>query len=67
MPRGVYTVKHLFFMSCVPSLTEVIHFKFLDAGIPKAEVLGTNGYLGNVGLVVGFLVMNLDEWSLEGK
>ena len=48
-------VKHLFFMSHVPSiLSEVTHFSFLDAGIPEAGLLGTDGYLGNVGLIMGF-------------
>ena len=61
-------VKHLFFMSHVLSiLAEFTHFNFLDAGIPKAEFLGTDVYLGNVGLIVGCLVVNLDEWCLEGK
>ena len=61
-------VKHLFSMSQVPSvLAEVTCFNFLDAGIPKVEFLGTDGYLGNVGLIVGCLVVNLDEWYLEGK
>ena len=47
-------VKHLFIMSQVLSiLAEVTHFNFLDAGIPEAEFLGTDGYLGNVGLIMG--------------
>ena len=55
-------VKHLFFMSKVSSiLAEVTCFNFLDAGIPEVEFLGTDGYLGNVGLIVGCLVVNLDE------
>ena len=61
-------VTNLFFISQVPSiLAEVTCFNFLDAGIPEAELLGTDGYLGNVGLIVGCLVVNLDEWCLEGK
>ena len=36
-------------------LAEVTCFIFLDAGIPE------------VGLIVGCLVVNLDEWCLEGK
>ena len=60
--------KHLFFMSQVPSiLAEVTHFNFLDAGIPEVGFLGTDGFLGNVGLIVGCLVVNLDEWCQEGK
>ena len=55
-------------MSQVPSiLAEVTCFNFLDAGTPKAESLGTDGYLRIVGLMVGCLVVNPDEWCLEGK
>ena len=60
-------VKHLFLMCCPFHLAEVTHFNFLDAGIPEVGFLGTNGYLGNVGHIVGCLVVNLDEWCLEGK
>ena len=61
-------VKHLFFMSLVPSfLAEVTHFNFLDAGIPKVGFLGTDGYLGNVSLIAWCLLVNLDEQCLEGK
>ena len=68
MPREASMVKHPFFMSQVPSiLSEVTPFNFLDAGIPEAEFPGSDGYLGKVGLIVGCLVVNLDEWCLEGK
>ena len=61
-------VKHVFLMPHVPSiLAEVTCFNFLDAEIPEVEFLGTDGYLGNVGFIVGCLVDNLDEWCLEGK
>ena len=61
-------VKNLFFMPQVPSiLAEVTNFNFLEAATFKVEFLGTDGYLVNLSLILGCLVVNLDEWCLEGK
>ena len=59
-------VKYLFFMSQVPSiLAEVTHFNFLDTGTPEVGFLGSDGYLGKVGLigVSGGSVMSLKPCS----
>ena len=61
-------VKHLLFMSQVSSiLAEVTHFNFVDTGTPEEGFLGSDGYLGKVGLIARCLVVNLDEWFLEGQ
>ena len=49
-------------MSPVSSiLAEVTYFNFLDTETPEAGFLGSDGYLGKVGLIAGCLVVNLDE------
>ena len=61
-------VKHLLLMSQVPSIpAEVTCFNFLDAWIPEVGFLGFDGYKRNVGLIAGFLVVNLDEQCPEGS
>ena len=55
-------------MSQVPSiLAEATHFNFLDTATPEVGFLGFDGYLGNVGLIAGCLVVNLEYQCQEGK